>query len=144
MSRGHPDWFAIPTFKRYGTGQVETYSGIISGPAQETIITIAGKGILYGGHVNVDSTADSENHLTTFYADDQAMMGITWKSMRTFDYDIPAGPNFCLTCFNEEDWKYAMVFGGGLSFETKLEMKYFVTNALSPAVYAAVFFALIT
>ena len=126
MSKGHPDYFGLPYFPKYGTlSEVGPSVGNLAIGATDYIYTIEGKGRLWGGFLRIGAIVEFQ--LVNFY---WSVNGIDWTAINLenlLDINIISqymNP-FYLQGLQYHGGKAELGFGYDLSFEDGFRLKIF-------------------
>jgi hypothetical protein len=81
MPRGYPDWFGQPQFPQYGSVSEAKAEITIATGTETTLVTISGKGRIYGGVVLCASGNVKNADYVKLYVDDVLLISICFYDL---------------------------------------------------------------
>ncbi|RLF77217.1 hypothetical protein DRN39_04585 [Thermococci archaeon] len=154
MARGAPDWTGrinialqelaeVTIRNKYGGGESACYAGTVKANDITELFSIAGKGVIYGGFITVQSTGTQRDDEQWLWIDGSQMSPHTFYEMNRFNLTGPTGPIPYLVCYDDENFLYAVQFFFGYTFETSCVVKYSEKHGRTPTVIAFFDYALV-
>ena len=140
------DLAEVITRPKYGAADGEYSNTLITAhsPAEEEeLISVAGKGVLYGGTLSVVHTSTQANSAPLLRADGAKVCNAGWKVMH--DHRI-VDPRMCAVYLKEYDpigFRYVAAFREDTTFENTLSVHYMDNHNSTPRVFCGIYYALI-
>ena len=144
MPRGYPDYFGQSIFMKYGSAQRAAYDGYVTANTENNIITISGKGRLYGGYLYTDQGTNQKNDRVRVYVDGVMIFSLMWEGLYTQNTTTGTPSPVSLTRYDIGSQGFAMVFGGNITFDSELKITYGEYGGYTPRVGSEIYYALIT
>jgi hypothetical protein len=154
MAKGAQDWVArtdillqtltelIVRYK-YGAAKSAYFGAVVEANKVTTLCSIAGKGIIYVGKLDVGHTASQKDAIIKMAVDGEDFASPTFYGLFTNSYTKYGDFLFHLNRYDEVDYQYSISFLGGITFETSLVVTYEETQGQTPPVYLNLVYALI-
>lgn len=128
---------------KYG-GAIRTIGSIVATPnSLETIVTISGKGMIYGGITNVVTGSDQGNSIVILNVDSNTLMGMSFKDLNYYCLYNPLCTPIIVLRYDNAGYKYTVGLAYGITFETSLTVQYYEKHGTGPSVTSRLFYALI-
>lgn len=110
----------------YGEGEEAIATEIVSAGTTESIITISGTGVLYGGWVTISDTNNHFNDKPKIYIDGNYFAGVSFNSLFNNGFIKNSKYLFNLTRkeFDSPHYRAVACIGSGVTFETSLQLQY--------------------
>lgn len=128
---------------KYGGALLAWGSKYCTKNAQNTLVGINGKGMVYGGAVWLDYTlpqADSEVWLGT---DGYTITNLSFERLLIYGIDKPRSMPVFLLYADHVDRIYCAGISYGITFESQLVLAYYEQNGFTPTVHYRLVYALI-
>jgi len=123
MPRGYPDYFGQSIFPKYGKTRLKTQDDdTVTNNATETVLTITGKGRIFGGWIKCLVETASNNFWVKLYIDDN-IISSDQPALHRFRGIIP-GVNavVVITEYNSVSGIYTFTIGNELTFESSFRI----------------------
>lgn len=154
MTRGLPDYYRgvdiayqalaqMIVRPKYGGGLATWGSAVVTANAETTLITVSGKGMIYGGVVFLDHTSSQKTGIARLKADGNLLADMSFEGMNKHNIINPWSYPFYLLKFDEANFVYTVATSFGLTFETNFELAYFEQEGETPTVRFDICYALI-
>ena len=154
MSSGAEDWTKLVNIftqtlseitirNKYGT---PTFSAaIVPVPSDEDtiILTILGKGMIYGGFVSSAGAATQRNDKVYIKLDGAVTWPLTFFNLNNFGLTDPTSMFPYLLKYDDINFLYTVGLNYGTTFETSLVIHYTETHGNTPTIYPWINYALI-
>jgi len=128
---------------KYGGALAEASELVVTGSVLNTLFTVAGKGMIYGGYLWVDYTSSQKDSIVKLEIDGEVLLGESFNGMNIYGVKRPGSFVESLFTFDEINYRYAVGLCYGITFETSLKMHYHELHATTPIVSWRVIYALI-
>lgn len=155
MASGFTDWLLslgitgqtsgwLSNRPTYGAATLGSYAGNTSPSAWKTLITVSGKGIIYGGFVSVATAQSQSTDACNLVIDGTNFIGssFTWYNTRGLTprhIDV-----FYLIKYDDSNFIYVFGIQAGLTFESSLQVRYLETKGNTFSINCKLLYALIT
>lgn len=141
MAKGHPDWFGQPVFPRYGGAlladdKVDGEAGVVT-----PLVTVGGKGVIYGGHVYVVCPTAHTTDKPLLYLDDTLMTDKSFYTLSLRNIAQSTIYPLYLSLYDTTNHCYGVGISPLMSFESKIELKYDNKGADLVLVYYSLIYA---
>lgn len=135
MSSGMPDY--LRTIRpRYGTAMKSAGSKVAAAIGDTTLLSVTGKGIIYGGIVYSTGTATQKNSIIQLEIDGVQMISMSFNDMDALNIDICGIFPTVLIKFDDAGFKYAVGLCRGVTFESSLKIIYTSLNVTDAFVFS--------
>lgn len=142
MASGLPDYLKIVR-PRFG-GALRSYDlRNVTGSAPTTLISVVGKGMLYGGLLSLDEAASQKNSIVRLKVDGQYISGPSFYFLNYYGTTIAGAYPVVLTKYDETNFVYGVTFSYGVTFETELALVYQEEHGGTPLIYSEMIYALL-
>lgn len=154
MAHGLPDWYrgvdiayqALSQMiirPKYGAGVRATASVAATASEETTLITVAGKGVTYGGFLVSDGVDTQKADQPRIYLDDVLIFSLDFHDLNVFSLNVHRSAGLFERKYDDDTFRYVVALGYGYTFETSLKIAYLETYGRTPAVRAEVHYALV-
>ncbi len=154
MSSGLPDFYRgidvafqslgqIINRPKYGGADVVDGTVIVTATSGTTLVTVTGKGMIYGGYMYLDSAASQKTGSPLLNVDGNLLTVLDFEEMNKFGLSRQWSKPYSLVKYNEVDFVYAVQLYYGITFETSFFLSYSESEGATPSVRYAVVYALI-
>lgn len=154
MASGLPDYYRgidvtyqtlgeIVNRPKYGAAQRDIFAGAVGAGVVTTLIDVAGKGVIYGGHVMTLGAGSQILDTPFLQIDGVDVFGQTFGYLRTHGLDVERSAVLFLREYNEVNYRYSVGIGYGYTFENSLKLRYLEGHARTPDVTGVLHYALI-
>lgn len=141
MSSGLPD-FLTNIRPRYGGAQAESTYKVVTANDQTTLLSITGKGMVYGGFLRLEHTTSQKDSGIWVYVDDEKLSVDTFEALKNYGLDVEHSYAIYLRKCDETNFRYCVALSYGITFESKFEILYSEAHGGTPKVYCRVIYAL--
>jgi len=154
MSHGLPDFYRgvdiayqalgeMIVRPKYGAANRAVGGGAVSGVTQNELISVAGKGIIYGGLLYAYNSESLVGD-SIYYEIDGNQVAY-WSFYNLAKYNITKGPTigFYLLKYDDVKFVYSVAFSSGLTFESSFLVRYDSTVIAAHTAWCHMFYALI-
>lgn len=154
MSHGLPDYYRgvdiayqalseLINRPKYGAAQQEYSSVTVTNNFTTTLLSMAGKGVIYGGVLYMDYTASQSNAVVALYVDDVQITAFSLANLTLFGMTKEHAYPVYILAYDEVNYRYCVGFSGQITFETSIVLKYLENNGGTPLVLTRLIYALI-
>ena len=135
-----PELFNRPKFGGgiLSSGQLAVTDGVLN-----SLVQINGKGMVYGGSIWLDYTASQANSEIWLGIDGVNIEGLSLIRLRDFGVVEPGSAVITLNKFDSVNFIYSVGISYGLTFETRLDLKYNENHSATPTVHFRIIYTLI-
>lgn len=141
MASGTPDYFRTVR-QVYGAGKKATGDVTALANAKKSVLTVSGKGMIYGGVIVVDYTSDQSDSIPIL-ALDGIEVGLTaFASLNVFNMTHENCYPFYLLQFDEINFRYTVGISRGFTFDSSFEVLYDEKHGTTPLVSCLAVYAL--
>jgi len=124
MARGYPDFFGYSVFPWHGAVTEESGSEVVGIGATTTILTLAGKRVVYSVDVRADGLLAINADIVTLYTDTVLLSAPTWEVLRQYDSSLVGVTEFSLLFFDEDAFVGVARASGMFSVGTSIHLTY--------------------
>ena len=128
---------------KYGVATPEPFSGYVTANTKNEIITISGKGVIYGLVVYVQGTDIQRNDYLSYDIDGATYDDVSFEYFMLFNDVLVPGVLGWLGCYDEVNYRYSIHVGTGITFEQYSKLYYTETHGRTPLVFGIAYYALI-
>jgi len=155
MGHGAPDWWSrshidiigqalayLTQRPMYGAAKSNYVYKQVDPNTETTLITVIGKGMIYGGLIQADVDYSIGNDIFRLYVDDEAIVGGSFYEY--IQNNLSSYGDYCawISCFDDKNHVYAVNFRYGLTFEEKIKITYQERNGKTPYIYCDIIYTL--
>ena len=142
MAEDYPD-YSPEYLVRHGKFKRAAWSGNAIPSGIKTLLTITGKGIIYGGFFYIGNTASCKTDKPYIVLDNTETSKITLEDRDKFNLSQLYSEVMYLLKYDDTNFCYVLGFCNGITFENKIEIKYQETSGRIAILDAAVYYALL-
>ena len=126
-------------------GAADSVEGNVAATANdETLIcTVSGKGIIYGGRIQVPDVSAPETSRPRLYIDDELVVGPNFIGMLRYGMCRYGAHIWTLSKYDQTAEIYVAVLQPGITFEESATLKYNEAEGQTPTVYGIIVYALV-
>jgi hypothetical protein len=117
---------------------------VIDANAVTTLLTITGKGIIYGGVIIVDFASTQAGSTPLLYVDGEAVANLKFQHLYLYKINKVLSNIMFLLAYDDTSYIYSVGISPGVTFENSLELRYNNIYATTPDVGYGLVYALIT
>lgn len=128
---------------RYGAAQESHGNKVILAGVTESLVTVSGKGVIYGGPVHILGVATQVWGRVHLIVDGEWINPLPLYYMNKFGYTVEHSTPVYLLKFDDVAFEYGLAFSEGITFESSVEILYEAGPAGSVSIYAYLIYALI-
>lgn len=154
MAKGTEDWVRridisiqstaeVDNRIKNGAADVLTFAGLADASTTKTLGTVTGKGMVYGGFIASQGVDIQHDDYLSLVIDGTTIYIPTFEQSVAWNQIRPNGPVLYLTIFDEVLFRYAMMVGPGVTFETSFVIRYTEAHGRTPAVSVGLMYALV-
>ncbi len=110
--------------------------------ASTTIITVSGKGVIYGGAVILDHTGTQRDCVPHIKVDGTVLGNSSFSGMNKYGIEIEHSMPVYLLKYDDVAFVYAGGLSSGISFEESFSVTYDETHGATPEVVCSAHYAL--
>lgn len=142
MTSGMPDYFRGMR-PRYGGAMKSTGTKVEAPLGYTSLITLSGRGMLYGGLVYLNHTSTQKGSEVIVKVDGRNMISMRFVDMNLLGVcSVGIYPTVLLD-YDDVRFIYCVGLAGGVTFETSIEIVYNELHGSEPTVFAEMMYALI-
>jgi len=137
MAHGAPDWWtrsridiiaqALAYLKArpvYGEAKLEFGEKTIAANTVETLFSINGRGMTYGGIIYTIEGGNAENDKVSLYVDGTGIASMSFNTLKDLGLTRPNDWVMWVSTFNPDSWYWCMCIRYGITFDSQLRMVY--------------------
>ncbi len=154
MASGLPDYYRGVDVAYQALAQMivrPKYGGAISSIGEltvtassaNTVVAVAGKGMIYGGFVYLDYTSTQKNSKVWLEVDGQQLNDERFLDLQLYSLLDPRVCVLSLLKYDDVDFVYAAGFSYGVTFESTLKLIYSELHGTTPNLFFNLTYALI-
>lgn len=142
MSRGLPD-YTREVRPRFG-GAIST-SGVTGADASKItdIVTVLGKGIIYGGAVWMDHTASQSNSIPLLVVEKSTLSNVSFLRLQTYGINRAGTIPLSINTYDIKNFIYSVGISYGITFEEEFHFSYDEKHGSTPTLHWRFIYALI-
>ncbi len=142
MASGLPDWERL-TRPKFGGARIESGTEIVPANSDTTLISIQGKGMIYGGFLWIAATSTQDDSFPNLVIDNRFVTNEPWGRMNMFELNKPHSTPFYLLKYDKINFLFSSAIGYGYTFEEGFEIRYTEQNGITLTVSTRIIFALV-
>lgn len=142
MVSGLPDYVSVVR-PRYGGALGVTDSLAVTASILNTLVTIPGKGMVYGGFINLDYTSSQQMSELVLTIDEKTVIAMSFAKLNAWNLDVPRCFPIVLLKFDNTEYIYAAGIAYGLTFETEIKLQYRENHDTTPTIGYTFMYALL-
>jgi len=123
---------------KYGAAQISTGIVGVAAGGTETLFSISGKGVIYGGTVRIASNATQQYSTPRITLDATGLAATTLQNLKKYVVNVEHSMPIYLLAYDNTNWLYSVAYSHGITFETSVLGQY--TNAGSLTATLTYFF----
>lgn len=154
MAKGYPDWrlnvdvsgqliSEIINRPKFGGAQVLQYYAAIPASQNTSLGSVEGKGMVYGGFINVQGVATQKADNIRIYVDGTFLANAPISMLNAFSITSEHSYPIYELSYDNSAFIYNIAFSHGITFETSIEIKYEEMYGRTPTVSMDFIYALI-
>lgn len=154
MAMGLPDYYRgvdvayqslgqLINRQKFGGAERVLATANVGASTQTTLITVTGKGVLYGGHLAIEGTASQKEDVPFIRLDSSGNFGSALEYLRDYQLDVERSQMLFLRRYDDADFRYSVAFGYGYTFEESISVRYLEFAGNTPLVKTVLHYALI-
>jgi len=154
MSSGLPDFYRgidvafqslgqIINRPKYGGAVQSAGSVVVTASVQTQIISVLGKGMVYGGILFLDYTSTQRDSFPVLLVDGVNINPVTFTNLNKYGVNIPRAYSIAMAVYNDVDFIYSVQFSYGITFESSVSIEYQEEHGTTPVVASQLTYALI-
>lgn len=123
MASGLPDYKSVvrPTFGG-AVGSTASKSAVAN--ALTTLVSVTGKGMVYGSFVNLFPAATQANSEVVLEIDETTIIGMSFNKLNSYGLTVARCFPIVLMLFDNTEFDYVAGIAYGLTFETGIKLQY--------------------
>lgn len=118
--------------------QVYVWDGVLT-----SLVQINGRGMVYGGTVWLDYTSTQANSEVWLGIDGQHIEGLSFVKLNAYNVVKPGSSVISLNKFDGTNFIYSVGIAYGITFETRLDLRYYEKHNTRPTVHYRLVYTLI-
>jgi len=153
MAKGAQDWVArtdillqtlseLVIRNKYGALQTYWYHGFLLSTGEHTLLSISGKGIIFGGSAFTSGEKACEDDSVLLEVDGNETIYTSYSTLLARNFTKPNQSFYYLTEFNLVNNTFTMQILGRITFENSLKLKYY-NNYAGPYLSLPLYYATI-
>lgn len=154
MSHGLPDYYRgvdiayqalaeMIVRPKYGGALSEVGNVAVTASAETVLVSISGKGMIYGGGVMCNPVNSQMNSQPKLVIDGETVFQQSYNMLAQYGIDTPRSFPVSLTKFEDATRWYCACISYGLTFETGVKVSYVETHGNTPTVGYVLCYALV-
>lgn len=154
MAHGLPDWYRGVDIAYQALAQMivrPTYGGaiesqgnqVVTASATTTLVTISGKGMIYGGHGRTQYTSTQMDSGLRLELDGNLVFYEPFRDLDTYGATSARAYPVIISKYDNAGFYYAASLAYGLTFESELVLKYVENHGTTPNIYYSIVYALV-
>jgi len=128
---------------KYGGAIVSTLQGLCNASGWTDILTVIGKGMIYGGMIYFDHTSTQRDSYPALYIDGSGVLGRTFSVYNKNSIVTPGAHPLWLSKYDDVNFIYVLNFSGGITFETSLLFSFREVHGTAPVFTFTMVYALV-
>ncbi len=151
---GFPDWLVpvnisrqelaeITNRPKFGSSQQAVYSSTVGPQGTTTIISITGKGMIYGGFVSVVVNQQQSADFVIVIIDGVSFVGSSFFLSNRDQIINPSNDLFVLQRFDDINFRYKFGISYGFTFEESIVVQYIELHSNTFSILAKLYYALV-
>lgn len=140
MTSGIPDYYRTVR-QAYGAAKTGLFSDAVAADDDTELISIDGKGVLYGGSLYLAYTSTQRDAIPKLSIDGFEISTLNFFTLNYFNltglYSYPVR----LVQYDEVNYKYGVALAFGFTFDSSIKLVYEENNSTTPTVVARLIYA---
>lgn len=133
MASGLPD-YGLGTRPQYGGAVGSTGSKSVVANALNTLVTVTGKGMVYGSFVNLFPAETQQNSEVVLEIDATTIIGMSFAKLNAYGLTVPRCFPIVSLLFDNTAFDYVAGIAYGLTFETGIKLQFQENHGRTPSV----------
>lgn len=133
MASGLPD-YTRDIRPKYGRAVGKTGSLKVTASGLNDLISVTGKGMVYGSFINLAPTETQANSEVVLHIDETTIIGMSFNKLNAYGLIRPRCFPIVLLEFDNINFNYAAGIAYGLTFETGIKLQYQENHTRQPTV----------
>lgn len=129
--------------QKYGGADLVAGQKVITPSTYDLLLTVDGKGVIYGGLLWLDYTFSQANDEVVLVVDGTILTGLSHLRLSTYGVDKPGAYPVFINKYDGVNFIYSVGLGFGLTFETQVKLYYNETYGRDPTVFYRLMYALV-
>ncbi len=142
MASGTPDYYRTVR-QTLGGAQSTSVAKVVTASVVTSLLTVTGKGIIYGGTIHVEEETTQKNSILRLIIDGTPLATSSFSSAKEEGRDGEIDMPFSIRIFDEVNFVFCMRIAKGFTFEESFEVDYFEKYAKTPTVNCRTIYALV-
>lgn len=142
MTSGMPDYLRGMRLK-HGAPMESAGSKAVASLGYTTLLTVSGKGIIYGGLVFLNHTSSQKSSEVILELDGDRMISMSFTDMNLLGIDVFGIYPQMLRKFDDVNFIYSVGLCYGVTFETSLKVIYNELHGSDPTVFSQLMYAIV-
>jgi len=142
MAVGMADYSSVIRPKYGATAKVEG-AQVVPADLTTTIATVGGRGMLYGGFIQVLHASTQRLSVPIIYVDGVHIVATAFYYLDKMGTKEPRAYPIVILAYDDVNFIYSVGISYGLTFETEVELKYNENHSTTPTVVWSLVYALI-
>ena len=154
MASGLPDYYRgvdiayqalaqVTNRPKYGGAQSADGYLAVAASQENTLFTISGKGMTYGGYVKVEYASSQKDSGFLIYLDGGLFGTAGFEALNKFGLTLENSHPLYLRKYDDVNFIYCMALSRGITFESSFSLAYLEQHGTTPTVWYHVIYALI-
>ncbi len=154
MASGLPDFFRsvdvakqslaeLTNRPKFGGGILSAGQMTVTVGVLNNLVQIIGKGMVYGGSIWLDYTSTQSNSEVWLGIDGVNIEGLSFVRLKDYSVVRPGSAVITLNKFDSDNYVYSVGISYGLTFESRLDLKYNEEHNTTPTVHYRIIYTLI-
>jgi len=154
MAHGLPDYYRgvdiayqalaqLIVRPKYGGAQNAQANVTVTPNAETTLVSVSGKGVLYGGCVFLDHTSTQLASTVRLYVDGAQLSFLSFYTLNKHNIHEPRSTSVYLLKYDNTEFIYTVGISPDITFESSFAVKYQENEGATPVVYCDLNYALI-
>jgi len=128
---------------KYGAALLAAGAETVDAGGVTTLVSIEGKGMIYGGILFLGYTSTQRFSAPRFYIDGHGLSGLTFWELLGLGVTKPNVYPVTLLGYDEAGYVYSVGFAHGITFEESALVSYYEFHGTTPVVYCELVYALV-
>lgn len=128
---------------KFGGGILSSGQKTVTDGVLNSLVQINGKGMVYGGSIWLDYTSTQSNSEVYLGIDGVNIQGLSFVRLKDYGVIHPGSAVITLNTFDSDKYVYSAGISYGLTFETRLDLKYYERHDTTPTVHYRIIYTLI-
>lgn len=154
MASGLPDYFMgvdvafqalaeMVVRPKFGAAQAANSSGVMTASTKQTLVSVAGKGMIYGGTIGILSAGVQRSDIPILSIEGIELSIATLLNLNKYRMSKESCSPMYLMKYDDVGFQYSVAISPGLTFETSFKVLYDEREGSTPTVFCRVLYAVI-